>query len=198
MSHTLSASARAKAAARKAILEAEAIMLRWLHQIEEEELKLRQCKTKLRFKTELAKAEAEELVYAQAQEREIAASYFPRDEPQATISTDPAPAPNVIEMNVKEDKVTPIAEAIESENLPEQSTPLNPTAPSVAKPEKPTRQLNPEALVWQKKQVKEPTPGQTSVPLANSVTPPKGDIQLLFHQHAEIPPQMVQCPRSKI
>lgn len=80
MSHTLSASARAKAAARKAILEAEAVMLRWLHQIEEEELKLRQCKTKLRFKTELAKAEAEELVYAQAQEREIAASYFPRDE----------------------------------------------------------------------------------------------------------------------
>ena len=74
-SRSSSASARAKAAARKAILEAEAATLKRLHQIEEE-LKLRQHKTKLKFETELAKAEAEELVYAQAVEREIAASYF--------------------------------------------------------------------------------------------------------------------------
>ena len=107
----------------KAILEAEAAMFKLLHQIEEEELRRRQHKTKLKFETELAKAEAEELVCTQAEEREIAASYFPIEEPQATISIDPAPALNVIEMDEKKDKVTPIADAIEAETLPEPSTP---------------------------------------------------------------------------
>ena len=32
---------------------------------------------------------------------------------------------------------------------------------------------------------KEPTPGQSSVPQATPVTPPKGDIQLLLHQQQE-------------
>ena len=41
-----------------------ATTLKQLHQIEEEELRLRQCKTKLKFKTELVKAEAQELLYA--------------------------------------------------------------------------------------------------------------------------------------
>ena len=115
-SRTLSASARAKAAARKAILEAEAARLKQLHQIEEEELRLRQRKTKLKFETELAEAEAEKLVYAQVEEREIAVSYFPIEEPQATISTDPAPAPNVINMDEKEDKVAPIADTVQPKN----------------------------------------------------------------------------------
>ena len=38
---------------------------------------------------------------------------------------------------------------------------------------------NPEASAWRKKCMEEPTPGQNSVPQATSVTPPKGDIQLL-------------------
>ena len=184
-SRSSSASARAKAAARKAILEAEAATLKRLHQIEEEELKLRQRKTKLKFETELAKAEAEELVYAQAEEREIAATYFPIEEAQATISTDPAPAANGFEMDVKEDEVAPIADGIESENLPERSAPFNPTVPSAAKSEEPARRLNPEAPAWRMKRVKEPAPGQNSVPQATPVTPPKGDIQLLLHQQQE-------------
>ena len=120
---TSSASARAKAAARKAILKAEAATLKRLHQIEEEELRLRERKTKLKFETELAKAEAEELVYVQAEEREIATSYFPIEEPQATISTDPASAPNVIEMDEKENKAAPIADATETEEIPNSLSP---------------------------------------------------------------------------
>lgn len=43
-SRSLPASAKARAVAKRAILKAEAATLRWLHEIEEEELKLRQCK----------------------------------------------------------------------------------------------------------------------------------------------------------
>ena len=181
-SRSSSASARAKAAARKAILEAEATTLKQLHQIEEEELKLRQHKTKLKFETELVKAEAEELVYAQVEEREMAATYFPIEEPQATISTDPAPDANGFETDVKEDEVAPIADGIESEN---RSAPFNPTVLSAAKSEEPARHLNSEAPAWLMKRVKEAAPGQNSVPQATPVTPPKGDIQLLLHQQQE-------------
>ncbi|KAK3712224.1 hypothetical protein QZH41_009770, partial [Actinostola sp. cb2023] len=64
--------ARAMAAAKKAILGAEAATLQRLHQIEEEELRLRQRKKELKLQTEMAKAEAEELAYAQAERREAA------------------------------------------------------------------------------------------------------------------------------
>ncbi|KAK3735155.1 hypothetical protein QZH41_020254, partial [Actinostola sp. cb2023] len=64
--------ARAMAAAKKAILGAEAATLQRLHQIEEEELRLRQRKKELKLQTEMAKAEAEELAYAQAEQRETA------------------------------------------------------------------------------------------------------------------------------
>lgn len=59
------------------------------------------------------------LIYAQAEEKEIAASYFPIEEPQAEISADPVEAPSAIERDMKEDKVAPIANVIVSENLPE-------------------------------------------------------------------------------
>ena len=133
----------------------------------------------------MAKAEAEELVYAQAEEREIAESHFLIEERQAKISTDPVQAPNEVEMDVKEVKVPP--SVINSENLPEQSTPFNPIVPFVARSEKPPRQLNPEAPEWRKKPVEEPTPGHNpkSTPQAAPVTPPKGDIQLLLHQQQE-------------
>ena len=63
-SHTSSVSARAKAAARKAILEAETATFKMLHEIEEEKLKLGQRKNELKLKTELAKARAKEHAYA--------------------------------------------------------------------------------------------------------------------------------------
>ncbi|KAJ7381310.1 hypothetical protein OS493_001431 [Desmophyllum pertusum] len=65
-----SASARARAAARKAILEAEVATLKRLHQIEEEELKLRQRKNQLKLETEMAKAGAEELAYCSSRKRD--------------------------------------------------------------------------------------------------------------------------------
>ena len=64
-SRNSSASAKARAAAKKAILKAEAATIKMIHEIEEEELKLRQRKHKLELETELAKAEAEELAYAE-------------------------------------------------------------------------------------------------------------------------------------
>ena len=88
-------------------------------------------------------------------------------------------------MDAKEDEVEPIADGIESENLPERSTPFNPTAPYAAKSEEPARRLNLEAPAWRMKCMKEPTSGQNSVPQASPVTPPKGHIQLLLHQQQE-------------
>ena len=49
-SHYFSASARARAAAKRAILKAEVTTLKRLHEIEEEEMKLRQHKTQLFLK----------------------------------------------------------------------------------------------------------------------------------------------------
>ena len=62
-SHNSSASSRARAAAKKAILKAGVATLKRLHEIEEEEMKLRQRKTQLKLETEIAKAEIKELVY---------------------------------------------------------------------------------------------------------------------------------------
>ena len=81
-------SARAKAAARKAILEAEAATLQKLHQIQEEELKLRQRKDELRLETEMAKARAEESAYVQAEQRELTTyTDFPCDNSKLAQAT---------------------------------------------------------------------------------------------------------------
>ena len=74
------ASARAKAAAKRAILEAEAATLKRLHQIEEEELKLRQRKNELKIEIEMAKARAEEDSYAEVEERETFMRLFQEEE----------------------------------------------------------------------------------------------------------------------
>ena len=66
MLHNSSASARARAAAKRAILKAEAVTLKRLHDIEEEEIKLCQCITQLRLETDMAKAEVEELIHVHA------------------------------------------------------------------------------------------------------------------------------------
>ena len=65
-SHNSSASSRARAAAKRVILKAAVATLKRLHEIEEEEMKLRQRKTQLKLETEIAKAEIEELVYERA------------------------------------------------------------------------------------------------------------------------------------
>ncbi len=65
-----SASAKARATARKAILEAEAAALERLYVIQEEELRLQQRKKHLDLQTNIAKAEAEERVYAIAEAEE--------------------------------------------------------------------------------------------------------------------------------
>ena len=54
---------RAKGAAREAVLEAKAAVLKMLQEIEQEQLKSRQRKNDLKIKTELAKAWAEEHAY---------------------------------------------------------------------------------------------------------------------------------------
>lgn len=175
-SRTSSASARAMAAARKAMLEAEATTLKRLHQIEEEGLKLRQRKTTLKLKNEMAKADVEEFFYAQAEEREITTGYFPIGEQQRRLSTDQAPAPNEVEVDVKEDKVAP--NATKSEDLPKLCTPFDPPVPSVAKSEELVRQLNSEVLELFYKRVEKPALSQTFItsPQVTTVTPPKGDI----------------------
>ena len=71
--HSSFASARARAAAKKAILQAEAATMKKLHQIQDEELKLRQRKMELRIETEMAKATAEELAYAEVEVQEMSA-----------------------------------------------------------------------------------------------------------------------------
>lgn len=58
-----SASAKAKSAARKAALEARAANLSSLHELQFEELKLRQRKAKIELQAEIAEAEAERKVY---------------------------------------------------------------------------------------------------------------------------------------
>ena len=62
-SQTSSAVGRAKAAARKAVLEAQAAVLKMLQAIEQEELLSRQRKNDLKIKTELVKAWAKKHGY---------------------------------------------------------------------------------------------------------------------------------------
>ena len=71
-SHNSSAGARAKATAKRVILKAEVGTLKRLHEIEEEEMKLRQRKTQCKLETEMTKTKIEELVYEHA-DRETSA-----------------------------------------------------------------------------------------------------------------------------
>ena len=72
VSHASSISAaRAKAAAKRAALEAEATNLESLEEIQREELRLQMKKRQLQLKTELAKAQAEELAYIEAESSQV-------------------------------------------------------------------------------------------------------------------------------
>ena len=160
-SRTSSASARAKATGKKAILEAEAMTIKRLHQIEE--LKLQQRKTELKLETKMAKAEVEELAYAQVEERETAVNNLtPRDEPPATIYPDQTPLKSKkINPFIKEDKLDGATLSdIKSEDFLEKSAPINPKVLLITKSEEPVSQLNPDAPEWQKESSLQPTPNQ--------------------------------------
>ena len=58
-----SASAKARAAAKKAALEAKAASLQRLHKVQFEELKLQQKKAEIELRAEIAVQEAERKVY---------------------------------------------------------------------------------------------------------------------------------------
>ena len=89
-------SARAKAAARKAILEAEAAALSKLNELQEEELRLIQRKRELKFRTDIAKAKAEEQVYAEVEAQDGRDYPFP-DPPQQLATASHPPVSGVSE-----------------------------------------------------------------------------------------------------
>ena len=62
-----SASAKARAAARKTALEAKAASLQKLHELQFEELKLQQRKAEIELRAEIAVAEAERKVYEESE-----------------------------------------------------------------------------------------------------------------------------------
>ena len=161
-SHTSSVSARAKAAARKAVLEAEAATLKMLHEIEEEELKLRQRKNELKLKTELAKARAEERAYAQV---EIGAN-----SPHASDQNKKLPpTPQLTEENL--------------ENKVEGQNELKEEKPEPAFVEKllvQTKALNPEAPEWKKEDTRFPIMGNEA-----TRSTPTVDLQLLLLQQQD-------------
>ena len=67
-SHASSISAtRTKAAAKRAVLQAEAASLESFHALQKEELGIQQWRRALELQTEIGKAQAEELIYAEAE-----------------------------------------------------------------------------------------------------------------------------------
>jgi len=197
-SHNSSASARARAAAKSAILKAEVATLKRLHEIEEEEMKLRQRKTQLKLETEMAKAEIKELVYEHA-DCETTAKLLPERErnkkgglflqPRATPYEDEPiedEAPTVeTTPNVRERIETGHEYSDRAVTDRKFSQPRRLPCPGedsrVASQRLP---LNPEAPKWQKKTpqylpfnaVAKRTPQTTQAP------PVGGDIQFLLRQ----------------
>ena len=201
MSQNSSASARAAAAAKCAILKAEVATLKRLHEIEEEEMKLRQRKTQLKLETEMAKTQIEELVYEHAA-NETTAKLLPEKEqnkksvsflqPQATLYKDRPIEDETATVEAKPD----VRERIEtgheySDRLATDckfSQPRRLPCPMedshVASQRLP---LNPEGPEWQNKMpqyspfnaVAKSTPQTTLAP------PVSGDIQLLLRQQQE-------------
>ena len=75
-----SASAKARSAAKKAALEAKAATLQKLHDLQIEELRLQQRKAELEIQGEIAEAEAERQIYAQAEAEGKLEAYHHRDD----------------------------------------------------------------------------------------------------------------------
>ena len=200
-SHNSSASFRARAAAKRAILKAKVATLKRLHEIEEEEMKLRQRKTQLKLETEIAKAEIEELVYEHA-DSESTAKLLPQKEqikksvsflqPQATPYEDGPIEDEAAAVEAKPD----VREAIEigheySDQLATDREFSQPRRlPCPMEDSRVTSQrlpLNPEAPEWQNKspQCSSFNAVAKSTPKSTYAPPVGGDIQLLLRQQQE-------------
>ena len=110
-----SSSAKVKAAARRAVLEAEAAALERLYAIQEEELRLQQRKKQLELQTCIDKAEAKEMAYAEAEAQEMRNFYVIDQtgediegvlDPLATSNIDARPQSNATKRNEAQSAAT--------------------------------------------------------------------------------------------
>ena len=191
-SHNSSASARARAAAKRAILKAEVATLKRLHEIEEEEMKSRQRKTQLKLETEMAKVEIEELVYEHA-DREITAKLLPQREqnkksisflqPQATPHEDGSTKDEAAAVEAKPDVHEPIETGHQySDQLATDREFSQPRRLHCMASEH--LSLNPEVPEWQNKtpQYSSFNAVTKSTPQTMLIPPVNGDIHLLLRQ----------------
>ena len=96
-----SASAKVKAAAKKAALEARAAALKNLHELQIEEMRLQQRKAQIELETEIAEAEAERKAYEENEvidHREIMISYRSKERDPNDHSPQLTPQANIASM----------------------------------------------------------------------------------------------------
>ncbi|KAK3745209.1 hypothetical protein QZH41_004248 [Actinostola sp. cb2023] len=129
-------SAKARAMAKKAALEAKAASLKSLHALQTEELEIHQKRAELELQTEISAAEAEKRVYEQAEAEETAEF---------------AHLPNVNFSSTPLERQTtgnPVTEPVptHSENQPAFSAPLPPNQTPLSS--KPKTTLNPRTTAW--------------------------------------------------
>ncbi|KAK3728341.1 hypothetical protein QZH41_002184 [Actinostola sp. cb2023] len=129
-------SAKARAMAKKAALEAKAASLKSLHALQTEELEIHQKRAELELQTEISAAEAEKRVYDQAEAEETAEF---------------AHLPNVNFSSTPLERQTtgnPVTEPVptHSENQPAFSAPLPPNQTPLSS--KPKTTLNPRTTAW--------------------------------------------------
>ena len=126
--------AKTKAAAKRAVLQAEAASLESFHALQKEELSIQQRRRALELQTEIGKAQAEELVYAEAEADHVAT---PRSlDPAADRSTYSQSAVNDCSPESRPPENEPMLD--ETNNGPQSL----PEVPKVSKP------LNPNADSW--------------------------------------------------
>ena len=134
-----SASAKARSAAKKAALEAKAATLQKLHDLQIEELRLQQRKAELEIQGEIAEAEAERQIYAQAEAEGKLEAYHHRDD--SDIVQQPPKQSQYLKSSS-----TPLEQGLanihEPAIIPKHKPPYEPgeTPPSV--------KLNPDAPEW--------------------------------------------------
>ena len=126
--------AKTKAAAKRVVLQAEAANLESFHALQKEGLSIRQRRKALELQTEIGKAQAEELIYAEAEADHVAT---PRSlEPAANRPTYSESAVNGCSPEFRPPQNEPTLD--ETDNGPKNFT----EAPKVSKP------LNPKADSW--------------------------------------------------
>ena len=125
--------AKTKAAAKRAVLQAEAVRLERFHALQKEELSIQQQRRALELETEIGKAQAEELVYVEAEADHVAT---PRSLlPAANRSTYSQSALNDRSSESRPPNNEPTLEMSDNgpqnfTEVPKVDTPLNPNADS--------------------------------------------------------------------